>query len=388
MPNNPRILISGASIAGPALAYWLAQSGFRPTVVERAPRPRPGGNGVDIRGESLRIAELMGLLPRLRERATDIRDLTFVGADGRRAAGMPTSTFNEGDDIEIMRGDLAEVLHEATADRADYVFGDAIRTLTQRPGAVEVTFESGREAEFDLVVGADGLHSRVRELAIAPEAAALHHLGLYFATGQVDLDLGTPGAVVLHNSPGHVAGVYRSAAHDIATGFFMFREPRLLDIDHRDQEAQKAVLRSHFDTGAWQLPQLLAQATVSPDFYFDSVSQIRIPHWSRGRVTLVGDAGYCATLLSGAGASLALEGAHRLAAELSTAHGDHVAAFDRYESALRPTVAKRQRSVRASSAMLVPATGTRIWLRNQLTRLMVLQPLAARVYQPTPTRAA
>jgi 2-polyprenyl-6-methoxyphenol hydroxylase-like FAD-dependent oxidoreductase len=241
MAHDPRILISGASIAGPTLAYWLVRHGFRPTVVERSPALRPGGNGVDIRGSSVRIAERMGVLPRLRERATDIRGLTFVDAADRRVAGMSTRIFNADGDIEIMRGDLAEVLYEATAD--------------------------------------DG-------------------------------------------------------------------------------------------------------------FYFDAVSQVRLPAWSSGRVALVGDAGYCATLLSGAGAALAIEGAHLLATELAAAGGDHRIAFHRYEQALRPTVPRAQRSVRASSSMLIPATGGHIWLRNQLTRLMVLQTLASRVYRPVAVRAA
>ncbi|MEU1996471.1 FAD-dependent monooxygenase [Nocardia gamkensis] len=388
MAHDPRILISGASIAGPTLAYWLVRNGFRPTVVERSPALRPGGNGVDIRGSSVRIAERMGVLPALRERATDIRELTFVDAADRRVAGMSTRIFNADGDIEIMRGDLAQVLYEATADDVEFTFGDSIAAITQRPDAVEVTFDSGEQAEFDLVIGADGLHSRTRNLAVTPEADALHHLGVYFATARVDAGLGRPHAVTLYNTPGKVAGVYRSGAHDGATAFFAFREARVLDVDHRDENAQKALLSTYFDDRAWQVPALLEQATADDGFYFDAVSQVRLPAWSSGRVALVGDAGYCATLLSGAGAALAIEGAHLLATELAAAGGDHRIAFHRYEQALRPTVLRAQRSVRASSSMLIPATGGHIWLRNQLTRLMVLQTLASRVYRPVAVRAA
>ncbi|MFI9409848.1 FAD-dependent monooxygenase [Nocardia gamkensis] len=388
MAHDPRILISGASIAGPTLAYWLVRNGFRPTVVERSPALRPGGNGVDIRGSSVRIAERMGVLPALRERATDIRELTFVDAADRRVAGMSTRIFNADGDIEIMRGDLAQVLYEATADDVEFAFGDSIAAITQRPDAVEVTFDSGKQAEFDLVIGADGLHSRTRNLAVTPEADALHHLGVYFATARVDAALGRPHAVTLYNTPGKVAGVYRSGAHDGATAFFAFREARVLDVDHRDENAQKALLSAYFDDRAWQVPALLEQATADDGFYFDAVSQVRLPAWSSGRVALVGDAGYCATLLSGAGAALAIEGAHLLATELAAAGGDHRIAFHRYERTLRPTVLRAQRSVRASSSMLIPATGGHIWLRNQLTRLMVLQTLASRVYRPVAVRAA
>lgn len=388
MAHEPRILISGASIAGPTLAYWLVRNGFRPTVVERSPALRPGGNGVDIRANSVRIAERMGVLPRLRERATDIRELTFVDAADRRVAGMSTSTFNGDGDLEIMRGDLAQVLYDATADDVEFTFGDSIAAIDQHEGGVEVTFDSGKQAEFDLVLGADGLHSRTRNLAVAPEADALHHLGVYFATARIDTELGRPHSVTLYNTPGKVAGVYRSGAHDTATAFFAFREHRVLEVDHRDQDAQKALLRGYFDDQAWQVPTLLDQAAADDGFYFDAVSQVRIPAWSKGRVALVGDAGYCATLLSGAGAALAIEGAHLLATELAAAGGDHRIAFRRYEQALRPTVLRAQRSVRASSSMLIPATGGRIWLRNQLTRLMVLQSLASRVYRPVEVRAA
>ncbi|MET9212998.1 MULTISPECIES: FAD-dependent monooxygenase [unclassified Nocardia] len=386
MPTSPRILVSGAGIAGPTLAWWLARHGVTPTVVELAPAPRPGGNGVDLRGAAVRIADAMGVLPAVRELATDIRQLTFVDADGRRVAGMPTSTFNGPDDLEVMRGDLARVLYEATADDADYRFGDAVASITQDEASVQVEFTNGTSAKFDLVIGADGLHSRVRELAVRPESEAAYPLGLCFATAAVDPDFGTAREVTLHNAPGRVAGVYRSGRHASAQAFFAFRAPRELAVP-RDQQAQKELLRSHFDTDAWRVGALVDAATADPGFYLDAITQIRMPGWSRGRVGLVGDAGYCATLLSGAGASLAVEGAHRLATELAVGDG-HRAAFARYERGLRATVRARQRSVGASRAMLIPGSRTGVRLRDQFTRLMVLPPLAARVFRPERARAA
>jgi 2-polyprenyl-6-methoxyphenol hydroxylase-like FAD-dependent oxidoreductase len=381
--KNLRVLISGASIAGPALAYWLARRGFRPTVVERFGELRPGGNGVDIRGASVGIAERMGILPELRRHATQIDDTTFVDAGDRRTANIPMTTFNAGGDIEIMRGDLGRVVHDATKDDVEYVFGDSIIAIDDHGPAVTVTFDSGEVREFDLVVGADGLHSAVRGLTFGPDSEAMHHLGLYFAIASADPQLGRDRSVVLYNTPGKAAGVYRSGNHAGATAFFAFREPAVLDFDFRDGDQQKDIIRDRFAGQGWHVPALVERAVADDRFYFDSVSQIRMPRWSKGRVTLVGDAGYCATLLSGAGASLAFEGAHLLAAELEAAGGDHTVAFRRYEEKFRPTVKQRQASVRASAAILIPRSRAGIWTRNQFTRLMGLQTAASFVYRRT-----
>ncbi|GLW29008.1 FAD-dependent monooxygenase [Actinoplanes regularis] len=369
---NERILIAGASIAGLTTAHWLARHGFRPTVVERARAPRPGGNGVDVRENAVEVVDRMGILPRIRAAAADVQGMRFVDARDNTVARIDITGASE---IEIMRGDLVALLHRA-GDGVEYVFGDAVRGLTQDDDGVTVSFEHGPDRRFDLVVGADGLHSTVRRLAFGPESDFVRHRDHYFAFADADAALGEDRWVSMFNRPGRMAGLYRSGNHAQAKAYFVFRSTPIT-YDHRDLDAHKRIVREAFarETG-WRVPQLLATALDDPDFYFDALSQVHLDSWSAGRVTLVGDAAWCASPVSGAGAELALVGAYRLAGELAAARGDHRTAFSRYHEGHRELVGDRQR-IGPNLKLMAPRTPAGIALRNAAARLPLLRAASA-----------
>ncbi|MFB6838338.1 FAD-dependent monooxygenase [Streptomyces sp. NPDC056361] len=363
---NERILISGASIAGLTLAHRLARHGFRPTVVERAPAPRTGGNGVDLRGQALEVAADMGIGPAVEAAAADVHGMKFVDADGRTTARIDIRTPGA---VEIMRGDLVALLREETD--VEYLFGASIHTLEQDGNGVTVTFDGAAPRRFDLVVGADGLHSNVRRLAFGPTERFLRFKGHYFAFADADPALGENRWVTMHNTPGKMAGVYRSGNHARAKAYFMFRSTPLAH-DHRDTGRQRRFLRDAFggDT-SWHVPRLLADALDDPALYFDALGQIHLPAWSTGRVALVGDAAWCASPASGAGAELALVGAHRLAAALADRPDDHTAAFARYHATHSPLVRRKQR-IGLNVRLMVPRTAGGRRARDTLARLPLL----------------
>jgi 2-polyprenyl-6-methoxyphenol hydroxylase-like FAD-dependent oxidoreductase len=385
---NGRVLISGASIAGPTLAFWLARNGFQPTVVERAPRLREGGNGVDVRGQAVDVAERMGIMARVRSAATDVIGTSFVDSTNRSVARIDMQAIQRkygSGEAEIMRGDLGAILHEATKDDVEYVFDDSIRTLEQDDGGVTVTFEHGGTRRFDLVVGADGLHSAVRRLVFGPEERFLRYLRHYFAFAVADPALGADRWMTIYNLPGRMAGVYRSGNHTGAKAYLMFRQPESLTYDHRDIEQHKRlVCEAYTGVSSWQVPQLLASALADPEFYFDSLSQVHMPSWSSGRVTLVGDAAHCASPVSGSGAMLGMIGAYRLAGELSAWQGDHRAAFPRYEEGHRPLIKRSQSNL--FTGLVAPKRRAGIWARNTMVRLPLVSAMAGleRRLQPKP----
>lgn len=370
-----RVLISGASMAGPTLAFLLARDGHEVTVVERAAQPRRGGSPIDVRGPAVDVADRMGLLPAIDRARVRTEGIEFVNTYGRRTGAMPTDAFAEpgGRDIELERAALVDLLYAATKDDADYRFRDSIATLDQDAGGVDVTFEHGRPERYDLVVGADGTHSIVRRLTFGEESRFLRHMGLYVALVSMTPTLGRENWGTLYNAPGRLAGLYRYNGK--ADAVFMFRSPAL-SYDYHDLDQQKKLLTEAYADEGWQVPALLAAVQAADDLYFDSVNQIHLPTWSHGHVTLVGDAGYCASPLSGMGTTLAMAGAAALADALRSGAG-----LTAYEEAHRPLVAKAQASVARGAGMLVPATAAALWRRNQLTKVIPLAMAARRLFR-------
>lgn len=341
--TNRTVLISGAGIAGPALAYWLRRYGFRPTVVERAPAPRPGGYKIDIRGAAVEVCRRMGVWDEIRRASTEMTGMSFVDAAGRRVASMGEDMvgFRAGEDEEVLRGDLARILYTATLHETEYLFDDSITSLTERADGVTVTFERAGTRTFDLVVGADGQHSRVRALAFGPEQDFARDLGHYVAVYTVPNDLRLDREELLYSVPGRTVNLYSTARGDGAKAAFYFSSPPLR-YDRRDVAGQQRILADVMAGQGWQVPALLDHMSDAPDWYFDALSVIEMDRWHTGRVALLGDAAFGASPASGQGTSMALVGAYVLAGELAAAHGDHRAGFAGYEREMRDFVTRNQ----------------------------------------------
>ncbi|GCE28334.1 FAD-dependent oxidoreductase [Dictyobacter alpinus] len=374
--KNKNILISGASVAGPALAYWLSQYGFNPTVVELSSELRKGGYKVDIRGVAVEVAERMGIMQDIRNASTNMKTSTFVDGKSKPLATV-SANFLEGraeKDDEIMRGDLAHILYERTQSAVEYLFGDSIAAMEQDDDGVTVTFESGTTRTFDLVIGADGLHSNVRRQAFGDESQFIHHLGAYISIFSTPNFLHLDHQELYYNSPKKLTCIYSARENTQARALFIFNAPPL-SYNHRDSEQQKQILTSTFADTGWQTPRLLEMAQEASDFYFDSMSLIQMEHWSTGRTALLGDAAYCASPASGQGTSMALVGAYVLAGELAEAGGDYHTAFARYESAMRSYVEANQQFALRAIKGFTPRTSAHLWFQNQMLRLFTFLPL-------------
>lgn len=382
------VLVSGASIAGPAVAYWLSRQGFRVVVVEQAPALRPGGQTVDLRGAGRTVIERMGLLDEARAAAVDERGAAWVDERGRRVVRLPVELLGgEGlvAEIEVLRGDLARLLHTATRDDVEYVFGDRVVGLVEHDGGVDVRFAHGAPRTVDLVVGADGAHSGVRALAFgggAPGPAGLREPGVRDLGGYTAWFSAPPprefdGWFLLHNARGGRVATLRPVQPGASAmaGLTVTAPPQ--GLERCGRAAQQRLLADAFADVGWEVPRLLEAMVEAPDFAFDRVTQVRTDRWAAGRTILVGDAGYAPSFLTGLGTSLALVGAYVLAAELAAAGGDHQVAAARYTATMRPYVAQAQQLPPGGLAGFAPPTRGRIAVRDLVMRASTRPPFRA-----------
>ncbi len=364
------VLVSGASIAGPALAFWLHRNGMRPTVVERAPGIRPGGQTVDLRGAGREVAQLMGIDDAVRAAGTGELGVRFVDDRNRTRATFGVAADGLVAELEILRSRLAEILYERTRDDVEYVFDDEIVDVDDHGshdgGGVRVAFRRGEERDVDLLVVADGLRSRTRDLVFGA-AARTTPLGLYTSYFTIPRAASDTDWARWFNAPGGRSVLVRPDSEGTTRAALSFLSPPR-GIEQLDADAQKLVLRATFADVGWEVPRVLDGMDAAPDFYLESIAQVRMPTWSRGRVVLVGDAGYCPSPISGMGTSTALVGAYVLAGELGR-NADHRDAFTAYERVLRPYVDAAQKLPPGAPRLATPRSAFGIRALNTALRV-------------------
>ncbi len=363
-----RVLIVGASIAGPAAAYWLDRYGFQVTIVERAPTIRLGGYPIDLRAIAMDVAVRMGIGPDLRAADIDSRRVTFVDGDGKEIVAVDPGRVNgsvRGRDVEVPRGVLASLIAGLTRDRIDYRFGVSISSLQDDGTGVVAAFDDGATERFDIVIGADGVYSHTRALAFGAESGFTHPLGFSFLGFSVHNDFGLDREAIISNVPGRMIAIYGAGLRPEKVFVLMaFAHPYHLGREARDPAFQRDLAAKAFAGAGWRVPDLLQAMGSADDLYFDQVEQVRMPAWTTGRVALVGDAAYAPSFLTGQGSSLALTGAYMLASELAR-HSDHQTAFEAYERKFRPFVERNQATVAEGAVSLIPMTPEQLEQRTQ-----------------------
>ncbi len=370
-----KVAISGAGIAGGTLAYWLLHAGHEPVLIEHAPALRTGGYIMDFWGVGYTVAERMGIVPAVREAGFQVAEVRFLDNDGRKAGSFSVEALRDlthGRLTSVARSALTREIYRAVEGRVETLFDEQIAAIEQHEAGVRLTLRSGARRDVDIVVGADGLHSQVRKLTFGAEERFEKDLGYRFAvfesTGYAPRD---EDVYVIHSATSRQ--IARFPLRDGKTLFLLvFKNELMKGKEPGSTAEQRALLQSVFADAGWESPRILAAMDKADDFYFDRVSQIRMPSWQQGRVVLVGDAGMAVSFLAGEGAGLAMTEAYVLAGELARTGSDYRQAFAAYESRLRPFIEGKQHTAETFSATFVPETNFGIWLRNQATKLMAL----------------
>ncbi|MCG6859321.1 MAG: FAD-binding domain [Salaquimonas sp.] len=372
-----KIAINGAGIAGPTLAYWLHSFGHEPVLYEQAPALRSGGYVIDFWGIGYDIAEKMGLIGQIRELGYQVGEVRFVNSAGRSNGGLSADVFSRMTNdryTSLKRSDLAAAIYGAIDGKVETVFGDSIAAIEEHRDGVHLSFDHAAPRDFDLVVGADGLHSRVRDRVFGPQEQFETFLGYKVAAFEASgYPVRDERVYVSHTLPGRQTA--RFTMRDDRTLFLFVYRDENRDLPTSDDE-RKAVLERIFGKDGWELPQILAAMRDTDGIYFDRVSQIRMDNWTKGRTALIGDAAACASLLAGEGCGLAMTEAYVLAGKLASTGGNHTIAYAAYHDELRDFLQAKQDSARKFASAFAPQTASGIWFRNLVTRLMRFQPIA------------
>jgi len=363
-----KVVINGIGIAGPALAWWLTEFGHEVLLVEQAPRLRSAGYIIDFWGVGYDIVERMGLIDEVRALGYRMREVRLVDRDGRARGGLDVDVFSRMTHdrfTSLRRSDISATIYRAVEGKVETLFGDSIAGITDEGDRVRVSFDHAPPREADLVIGADGLHSRVRALVFGPEAEFEVPLGYHVAAFEAEGYRPREELVyVSRNLPGRQ--ISRFSMRDDRTLFLFIMRDEYLD----GAQDPKALLRHVFDGSGWEWPQIERELDRATEIYFDSVSQIRMKRWTKGRVALVGDAAACVSLMAGEGTGLAIAESYVLAGELHASGGDFAAAFARYEQRLMPFLARKQGSAAKFASTFAPRSSLGIHFRNVVTRLM------------------
>ncbi len=370
--TSKNILISGAGIAGLTLAYWLRKHGFNPVIVEQAPQLREGGYAIDFFGAGFDVAEKMGIIADLRQEDIKMQKVFFVDKNNNQRGRLDAFKMRELTNnkfLNLLRSGLANAIYHHLDKDIEFIFDDTINKIEENIDETVVTFQSGNVRPFDLVVGADGLHSNVRTLTFGDEAQFEKYCGYYTSSFTIEGHLKNKHDFVSYNTPGKQVSTY-ALNESRLTALFVFSSDQKLMYSRHDVDAQKQILRNEFSNVGSECPSLLAKMDTAPDFYFDSVSQVKMNHWSKGKVSLVGDACDCPSFLSGQGSTLAMVGAYILAGELKESKGNYEAAFQQYENIFKPLIETKQKLAQSFAGSLIPKNNFAIWIRNTFANVM------------------
>ena len=379
-PDNKNILIAGAGIAGTTLAYWLNRYGFAVTVVEKAPGIRKAGYRVDIRGAAVQVAECMGIMDSIREHHSGMTGAALIDSRGHELA-----TYDDPElyglrapgEADIMRGELARILYDSTRDDVEYIFGDAISGMTENKSCVQVRFSSGAKRTFDLVIGADGMHSGVRRLAFGEAESQVRHSGYHFALFNIPNFAALDGREWSGRSKGAAFRMY-SSGNSQATALLLF-DAKGTEFAGSTVRDQKRLLSEHFSGARGVLQQIIRHLPGASNFYLDSIGQVFTGKLWKGRVALLGDAGYCTSPLSRQGTSLAIVGAYVLAGELAAAGGDHRAGFRNYSSRMQAFIDLNRPAGNGGLRKLIPRSIVEVYGKNMMNRLMFHLPFGEKM---------